>query len=113
VRGGAPRRGKTYHFQGFVVDTLRRQLRAPNGTTILLTGGEFSLLSVFLENPQRILSRDQLLEQARGSQTEVFDRAVDVQISRLRRKLHACVEGEIIKTYRGAGYLFDAKVTRA
>jgi two-component system OmpR family response regulator len=113
VHGGAPRRGKTYHFQGFVVDTLRRQLRAPNGTTILLTGGEFSLLSVFLENPQRILSRDQLLEQARGSQTEVFDRAVDVQISRLRRKLHASVEGEIIKTYRGAGYLFDAKVTRA
>ena len=51
--------------------------------------------------------------QARGSQTEVFDRAVDVQISRLRRKLHACVESEIIKTYRGAGYLFDAKVTRA
>jgi two-component system OmpR family response regulator len=43
----------------------------------------------------------------------VFDRAVDVQISRLRRKLHASVEGEIIKTYRGAGYLFDAKVTRA
>ena len=54
-----------------------------------------------------------MLEQARGSQTEVFDRAVDVQISRLRRKLHASVEGEIIKTYRGAGYLFDAKVTRA
>src|SRR5258705_1044343 len=113
VRGGAPRKGKTYHFQGFVVDTLRRQLRAPNGTTILLTGGEFSLLSAFLENPQRILSRDQLLEQARGSQSEVFDRAVDVQISRLRRKLHASVEGEIIKTYRGAGYLFDAKVTPA
>ena len=113
VRGGAPRKGKAYQFQGFVVDALRRQLRAPNGTTILLTGGEFSLLSVFLENPQRILSRDQLLEQARGSQTEVFDRAVDVQISRLRRKLHASVEGEIIKTYRGAGYLFDAKVTRA
>jgi two-component system OmpR family response regulator len=111
-RTGASRKGKTYYFLGFVVDTLRRQLRAPNGTTILLTGGEFSLLSAFLENPQRILSRDQLLELARGTQTEVFDRAVDVQISRLRRKLHACVEGEIIKTYRGAGYLFDAKVTR-
>ena len=112
VRGGAPRKGKTYHFQGFVVDTLRRQLRAPNGTTILLTGGEFSLLSVFLENPQRILSRDQLLEQARGAQTDVFDRAVDVQISRLRRKLHACSDGEIIKTVRGAGYMFDVAVTR-
>jgi two-component system OmpR family response regulator len=112
VRGGAPKKGKTYQFQGFVVDTVRRQLRAPNGTTILLTAGEFSLLSVFLENPQRILSRDQLLEQARGSQTDVFDRAVDVQISRLRRKLHASTEGEIIRTYRGAGYLFDAKVSR-
>jgi two-component system OmpR family response regulator len=112
VRGGAPRKGKTYHFLGFVLDTLRRQLRAPNGAVILLTGGEFSLLSAFLEHPQRILSRDQLLEYARGAQTEVFDRAVDVQISRLRRKLHACVEDEIIKTYRGAGYLFDAKVSR-
>ena len=112
MRGGAPKRGKTYQFQGFVVDTVRRQLRAPNGTTILLTAGEFSLLSVFLENPQRILSRDRLLEQARGTQTEVFDRAVDVQISRLRRKLNGSTDGEIIKTYRGAGYLFDAKVTR-
>jgi two-component system OmpR family response regulator len=113
VRGGAPRKGPTYQFMGFIVDTLRRQLRAPNGTTILLTAGEFSLLSAFLENPQRILSRDQLLEHARGIQSEVFDRAVDVQISRLRRKLHACVDVEIIKTYRGAGYLFDAKVSRA
>ena len=112
VRGGAAPRGRTYQFQGFVLDMLRRQLRAPNGTTILLTAGEFSLLVAFLEHPQRILSRDQLLELARGNQTEVFDRAVDVQISRLRRKLHACVEDEIIKTYRGAGYLFDARVSR-
>jgi len=112
-RAGGGRKGRTYHFLGFTVDTLRRQLRAPGGATIMLTGGEFSLLSAFLEHPQRILSRDQLLELARGGQVEVFDRAVDVQISRLRRKLHACVEDEIIKTYRGAGYLFDAKVTRS
>ncbi|HSV01813.1 MAG TPA: response regulator [Phenylobacterium sp.] len=112
VRGGGAPRGRTYQFQGFVLDMLRRQLRAPNGTTILLTAGEFSLLVAFLDHPQRILSRDQLLELARGSQADVFDRAVDVQISRLRRKLHACVETEIIRTYRGAGYLFDARVTR-
>jgi len=112
VRGGGAPRGRTYQFQGFVLDMLRRQLRAPNGTTILLTAGEFSLLVAFLDHPQRILSRDQLLELARGSQADVFDRAVDVQISRLRRKLHACVESEIIRTYRGAGYLFDARVTR-
>lgn len=112
ARGGAPKRGKAYQFQGFVVDALRRQLRAPNGTTILLTSGEFSLLSAFLDHPQRILSRDQLLDIARGDDTDVFDRAVDVQISRLRRKLHACSDGEIIKTVRGAGYMFDVAVTR-
>ncbi|HET6970003.1 MAG TPA: response regulator [Phenylobacterium sp.] len=112
ARGGAPRRGKGYQFQGFVVDTLRRQLRAPNGATILLTSGEFSLLSAFLDHPQRILSRDQLLDIARGEDTDVFDRAVDVQINRLRRKLHACSDGEIIKTVRGAGYMFDVAVTR-
>jgi len=112
VRGGAPKRGKGYQFQGFMVDTLRRQLRAPNGTTILLTSGEFSLLSAFLDNPQRILTRDQLLEIARGEDADVFDRAVDVQISRLRRKLHACSDGEIIRTVRGAGYMFDVAVSR-
>lgn len=109
----APRRGRHYHFLGFSVDPHKRQLRAPNGTIVLLTGGEFSLLSAFLDNPQRILSRDQLLELARGADSDVFDRAVDVQISRLRRKLHACIDEEVIKTYRGAGYLFDAKVTRS
>jgi two-component system OmpR family response regulator len=112
VRGGAPKRGKAYQFQGFMVDALRRQLRAPNGTTILLTSGEFQLLSAFLDHPQRILTRDQLLDIARGQDADVFDRAVDVQISRLRRKLHACSDGEIIKTVRGAGYMFDVAVTR-
>ena len=112
VRNGGPRRGKLYHFLGFTVDAQRRQLRAPSGASILLTAGEFSLLNVFLDQPQRILSREELLEQARGGDTDVFDRAVDVQISRLRRKLHACIEGEIIRTFRGAGYMFDAKVSR-
>ncbi|HEX3699082.1 MAG TPA: response regulator [Phenylobacterium sp.] len=112
AHGGAPPRGRTYQFAGFVVDTLRRQLRAPNGSTILLTSGEYSLLNAFLEHPQRILSRDQLLEIARGAQVDVFDRAVDVQISRLRRKLNSSSEAEIIKTVRGMGYLFDAKVVR-
>jgi two-component system OmpR family response regulator len=112
VRSGGARKGKLYHFLGFVVDAPRRQVRAPSGATILLTAGEFSLLNAFLDQPQRILSREELLELARGGDTDVFDRAVDVQISRLRRKLHACVEGEIIRTFRGAGYMFDAKVTR-
>ena len=111
-RAGATPKGKAYFFLGFTLDGVRRSLRAPNGVSILLTAGEFSLLSVFLDNPQRILSRDQLIEKARGADSDVFDRAVDVQISRLRRKLHDCAPQEIIKTYRGAGYMFDAKVTR-
>jgi two-component system OmpR family response regulator len=112
TRGGAPRRGKVYQFMGFSLDVPRRQLRAPNGASILLTAGEFSLLSAFLDNPQRILSRDQLIELARGADADVFDRSVDVQISRLRRKLHSAIDQEVIRTYRGAGYMFDAAVTR-
>ncbi len=112
ARGGAPRKGANYQFLGFTLDTVRRQLRAPNGTAILLTAGEYSLLRAFLEHPQRILPRDQLLDLARGEDSDVYDRAIDVQISRLRRKLHAFSADEIIRTYRGAGYLFDAAVTR-
>lgn len=105
-------RARAFYFQGFTLDGARRQLRAPNGLTILLTSGEMALLTVFLENPQRVLSRDELIGKARGGQSEVFDRAIDVQISRLRRKLHDCSPKEIIKTHRGAGYLFDAHVSR-
>jgi two-component system OmpR family response regulator len=113
TRDSAPGKARHYHFLGFVADAQRRQVRAPNGATVLLTAGEFSLLNAFLDHPQRILSREQLREQARGVDSDVFERAVDVQISRLRRKLHACAEGEVIRTYRGAGYMFDAKVTRS
>lgn len=103
---------RTIQFAGFRVDPLRRQLHGPDGAVTLLTAGEFSLLNAFLDHPQRILSRDRLLEAARGAQVDVFDRAVDVQISRLRRKLNGGAEGEIIKTVRGMGYLLDAKVVR-
>jgi two-component system OmpR family response regulator len=111
-RGGASSRGRTFQFSGFRLDTVRRQLRSPGGATILLTAGEYSLLTAFLEHPQRIMSRDQLLEVARGAQVDVFDRAVDVQISRLRRKLNSCCDMEIIRTVRGLGYLFDSAVVR-
>jgi two-component system OmpR family response regulator len=108
ARGGAPKRGKAYHFLGFVVDMQRRQVRAPNGTTILLTSGEYSLLNAFLDYPQRILSRDQLLELARGESSDVFDRAVDVQISRLRRKLGDDAHSpRYITTVRGVGFRFE------
>jgi two-component system OmpR family response regulator len=109
----APRRSEVLSFLGFTVVAARRQVKAPNGVTILFTAGEFSLLYAFLSKPQVVLSRERLLELAHGGETDVFDRAVDVQVSRLRRKLHACSEVEIIRTLRGSGYLFDAKVTRS
>jgi len=112
VRSGGAPRAKVYEVMGFAVDPHRRQVRAPNGTTILLTAGEFTLLQTFLENPQRILSRDELLELSRGGAPDVFGRAIDVQISRLRGKLHAYVDGEFIRTLRGAGYMLDARVSR-
>lgn len=105
-------KGRSTYFNGFALDGLRRSLKTPAGVNVLLTGGEYALLCVFLANPQRILSRDELLEGARGADADVFDRAVDVQISRLRRKLNDGASQEIIRTYRGAGYMFDAKVVR-
>jgi len=101
-----------YRFLGYTLDMVRRQLNGPNGSAILLTAGEFSLLRAFLEHPGRILTRDQLMDMARGGEPDVYDRAIDVQISRLRRKLKADDDRDVIRTYRGAGYMFDAKVQR-
>jgi two-component system, OmpR family, response regulator len=101
-----------YGFCGFRLDLWRRQLEAPNGVVILLTPGEFSLLQAFLERPNQILSRDQLLDRAHGTEANVFDRAIDVQVSRLRRKLNSSSDRDLIRTYRGVGYLFAASVAR-
>ncbi|MBX3480395.1 MAG: response regulator [Caulobacter sp.] len=109
---GEAARGRVYQFLGFKLDTGRRSLKSPAGVGILLTGGEFALLCAFLEQPQRILSRNQLIEMARGETADVFDRAIDVQISRLRRKLHSCTDHDLIQTYRGSGYMLDARVAR-
>jgi two-component system OmpR family response regulator len=102
----------TYAFSGFRLEVARRRLRGPNGVTILLTGGEFSMLSTLLSEPHRVFSREELIERSRGSDSEVFDRAIDVQISRLRRKLQSCSDECLIITYRGAGYSLKATVTR-
>ena len=102
----------TYFFEGWMLDTLRRVLRNPENALVDLTSGEFDLLVVFVERPQYVLSRDQLLDLARGRATSAFDRSIDVQISRLRRKIEADPQQPaFIKTVRSGGYIFSAKVT--
>lgn len=104
--------GPALSFAGWRLDLMRRELTRPDGTLVGLSGGEFGLLSALAERPGRILTRDQLLEAARGSEADVFDRAMDVQISRLRKKLDDGSGLEMIQTVRGEGYRFDVKVSR-
>ncbi|HLI66815.1 MAG TPA: response regulator [Caulobacteraceae bacterium] len=101
-------------FAGWRLDLVRRELRSPQGVIVNLSSGEFSLLRAFVERPQRVLTRDRLLDLARGPDTEAYDRAIDVQISRLRKKLDDGSGGqELIRTIRNEGYVFTAKVVRA
>jgi two-component system OmpR family response regulator len=100
-------------FAGWRLDVARRELRSEDNTLMMLSGAEFDLLLAFAEHPQRVLTRDQLLDLARGVTHAVFDRSIDVQVSRLRRKLDAAPDaGSIIRTVRNGGYLFTAPVRR-
>jgi two-component system OmpR family response regulator len=101
-------------FAGWTLDTGRRQLLSPEGALVTLSTGEFDLLLAFVERPQRTLSREQLLDLARGRGPVPFDRSIDVQVSRLRRKIEVDPRApEIIATVRGGGYVFAAPVARA
>lgn len=96
-------------FAGFRLDVARRELHDPDGVVIPLSAGEFRLLRAFVEHPRRVLSREQLLDFAFANDGDVFDRAVDVQVSRLRRKLERPGAADIVRTVRGEGYMFDVK----
>lgn len=99
-------------FAGWQLDLTRRELRSPDQVMIPLSAGEFDLLLVFVEHPQRILTRELLLDLARGAGHDAFDRSIDVQVSRLRRKLEFDNKGvEMIRTVRNVGYLFTPGVT--
>jgi two-component system OmpR family response regulator len=109
----APGDRDLYDFADWRLDMMRRELRSPDGVLVNLSSGEFALLRAFLEHPQRVLTRDQLLDYARGRDAFAYDRAIDVQVSRLRRKLEsASSEVELIKTVRNEGYVFSAPVRR-
>ncbi|WP_027168092.1 response regulator [Mesorhizobium sp. WSM3224] len=100
-----------YRFAGWELDMRSRHLKSPVGEATPLTAGEFNLLTAFLRSPQQILSREQLLAASRMHDEEVFDRSIDVQILRLRRKLEVNPsEPKLIVTERGTGYVFAAAV---
>jgi two-component system OmpR family response regulator len=101
-------------FADWTLDLAQRRLQSPDGFRVDLTSGEFDLLSVLAEHPQRVLSRDQLLDLTRGRAAAPFDRSIDVQNGRLRRKIEADPkEPQLIKTVRGGGYIFTPNVERA
>jgi two-component system OmpR family response regulator len=107
----AERQIRAYRFAEFELNLRTRRLRRSNGGHIVLTNGEFNLLAALLAAPERILTRDQLLEASRVYDNEVYDRAIDIQVLRLRRKIERDPsQPQFIVTERGAGYIFSAPV---
>jgi DNA-binding response OmpR family regulator len=98
-------------FEGWRLDLLRRELQRPNGELVPLTAGEFELLRVFVRHPSRVLSRDQLSDMVKGREWAAYDRAIDTQVGRLRKKIEPNPgDPMLIKTVRGGGYVFAASV---
>jgi DNA-binding response OmpR family regulator len=110
----APRRQALIRFGTKWLDLQAQLLRDDHGNEYPLAGSEFALLKVFAENPKRVLSREQLLDLANARDREAFDRAIDVRITRLRRKIEPDpAHPSVIRTVRGAGYLFSPGGTEA
>jgi two-component system OmpR family response regulator len=102
-----------YRFDRWTLNTEARDLLREDGVTVPLSTGEYDLLIALVERPQRVLSREQLLDLARGRAATLFDRSIDTQVSRLRRKLERDpAQPALIKTVWGGGYLFAAKVAK-
>jgi DNA-binding response OmpR family regulator len=102
---------RAYRFGGWELNIGLRRLKSGQGRQVELTNGEFSLLAAFVSSPQRVLTRDQLLDLSRLHNAEVYDRSIDVQILRLRRKIESDpAQPQFIKTERGVGYFFAANV---
>src|SRR5687767_7479901 len=109
-----PEAVKSFRFTGWSLDVATRNLTAPDGVVVPLSGTEFKLLRVFLAHPNRVLTRDQLIELMISRDAGPFDRALDVQVSRLRQRLRDDArEPRIIKTVRGQGYVLAAQVEAA
>jgi two-component system OmpR family response regulator len=106
-----PDDARTIHFSGWVLDIAARNLRSPDGVLVALSGTEYKLLRIFLAHPNRVLSRDQLIDLMLSRDATPFDRSIDVQVSRLRHRLgEDPKEPGIIKTVRGEGYVLSVPV---
>jgi two-component system, OmpR family, response regulator len=119
-RRAGPRRGPAQaarslmHFAGWRLDLSSRELVSPSGETVQLTGGEFNLLAAFVAHGNQVLSRDRLMDMVCGREAGPFDRTIDVQVGRLRRKLNDDRQRpQLIKTVRGGGYMFAAPIEAA
>ena len=111
--GAAKSTPQKFGFAGWTLDAPRREVRSPEGVLVPLSAGEYDLLLAFVEHPNRVLTRDQLLDYARGPANGSFDRSIDVQVSRLRRKLADDPrEPALIRTVRSGGYMLASGVTR-
>lgn len=111
--GTAPAHTAVFEFNGFRLDTKGRTLHRDGGTEVTLTNGEYALLLAFLQAPHRVLTRDELLNATHGRDAGPYDKTIDVQVGRLRRKIERdASQPELIKAVRGAGYLLTADVRR-
>jgi two-component system OmpR family response regulator len=100
-----------FHFAGWILDITARHLINPEGVIVSLSGAEFRLMKIFLDHPNRVLSRDQLMGMIQGRDATAFDRSVDLQVSRLRQKIEVDSKSpEIIKTLRNEGYVLATPI---
>ncbi|WAT16973.1 response regulator [Aurantiacibacter sp. MUD11] len=116
TKGGAPTGGNAdahYEFDGWQLDPLKRRLIDPEGTLVPISSAEFRLLRALLDHPKQVMDRDRLLDMVQGREAHLFDRAVDNQVSRLRRKIEADTrDPKVIQTVWGGGYRLACEVRR-
>lgn len=113
LRRGAPAEdAATFLFAGWRLDTATRELTAPDGSPLALTSGELRMMEVLVRSGRRVLAREELATRLGGPDYEAFDRAIDLTVSRLRRKLALHDTSELIRTVRGEGYGLNPTVTR-
>lgn len=109
----SPAEDHVYRFEGWELDPLKHKLTDPEGATVPLSTAEFRMLRAFCDHPRQVLDRDRLLDMVQGREAHLFDRAVDNQVSRLRRKIEAdSRDPQLIQTVRGGGYRFATDVSR-